>query len=141
MRDPKATLGEVIAPRRTVDAGERSEQPPRQADLRAPDEAVVVQYECHGCRVLIASDSYDMTSIKPLADALGIAAREHPRVVLEASSITFASSTFLNLLVLTRQTTDLRMAAPTPQVQRLLEITGIDTILKVRATVEEAATC
>ncbi|MFF3418184.1 STAS domain-containing protein [Streptomyces sp. NPDC002698] len=146
MRDPKATLGEVIAPRRTVDAGERSEQPPRQADLRAPDEAVVVQYECHGCRVLIcrvliASGSYDMASIKPLADALGIAAREDPRVVLEASSITFASSAFLNLLVLTRQTTDLRVAAPTPQVQRLLEITGIDTILKVRATVEEAATC
>ncbi|MFD5522229.1 STAS domain-containing protein [Streptomyces sp. NPDC127066] len=141
MRDPKVSLGEVIAPRRTANVGECSERSPGRADPRVPDGATVVQYECHGCRVLIASGSYDMTSIKPLADALDTAAREHPKVVLEASGITFASSVFLNLLVLTRQATDLRVAAPTRQVQRLLEITGIDTLLKVRATVEEAATC
>ncbi|MCX5008591.1 STAS domain-containing protein [Streptomyces sp. NBC_00638] len=141
MRDPKVSLGEVIAPRRMVGTGESSEQSPSQADLQTLERAAAVQYECHDCQVLVASGAYDMYSIKPLADALGTAAGKHPKVVLEASSITFAGATFLNLLILTRRATDLRVAAPTQQVQRLLEITGVDTILKVRATVEEAATC
>ncbi|MGW1963582.1 STAS domain-containing protein [Streptomyces sp. NPDC001935] len=137
MSDPKVSLGEVAAPGCTAIAREGSEPLRGQT---APRPAVI-QYDCHGCRVLVASGSCDMTSIKLLAVALRTAAREYSKVVLEASGITFAGSTFLNLLVLTRRSTDLRVAAPTPQVQRLLEITEIDTILKVRATVDEAATC
>jgi len=104
-------------------------------------QAVVVQYESHGVRVVGARGSFDIDSITYLADALAAARREHTRVVLDASGITFADSALLNLLILTHQATDLRAAAPTEQLQRLLQVTGVDTVLKVRATVEEAAAC
>ncbi|MFE1585046.1 anti-sigma factor antagonist [Streptomyces sp. NPDC058737] len=75
-----------------------------------------------------------MHSIEPSAVALEAATED-----VDASGIAFADSTLLNLLILTRQATDFRVAAPTRQVQRLLQVTGVDTVLKVRATVEEAA--
>ncbi|MEU1870195.1 anti-anti-sigma factor [Streptomyces ambofaciens] len=110
---------------------------------RAQDlgQAAVVRYEWCGVCVVGASGSYDVSSITPLSEALGEAAREHAKVVLDASRITFADSSLLNLLILTQRAVDLRVAAPTQQLRRLLDITGVDALLKVRATVEEAATC
>ncbi|MFD5450235.1 STAS domain-containing protein [Streptomyces sp. NPDC003470] len=113
----------------------------RGSRAQAPDQTVVVQYERCGARVVGARGSYDMYSVPPLADALDAAARECRRVVLDASGITFADSALVNLLVLTHHAADLRIAAPTQQVRRLLELTALDTVLKVRATVEEAAAC
>lgn len=104
-------------------------------------QAAVTRYEWDGVCVVAASGSYDLYSITPLSEALNAAVREYPRVVLDASRITFADSTLLNLLILTQRSVDLRVAAPTQQLRRLLEITGVDTVLKVRATLEEAATC
>ncbi|WP_436954603.1 STAS domain-containing protein [Streptomyces sp. SudanB182_2057] len=101
----------------------------------------MTQSECRGVRVISAHGSYDMCSVKPLAEALDAAAEEHRTVVLDASGITFGDSSLLNLLILAHQKTDLRVAAPTRQIRRLLEITGADTFLKVRETVEEAAAC
>ncbi|WP_238697010.1 MULTISPECIES: STAS domain-containing protein [unclassified Streptomyces] len=115
-----------------------------EADAGLPrtlDQVVMDQYAWHGAWVVAARGSYDMSSIGPLADVLGVAAREHPKVVLEASGITFADSSLLNLLILTRRAVDLRVAAPPQQLRRLLEITGVDAIIEVRATVDEAAAC
>ncbi|MEU9591595.1 STAS domain-containing protein [Streptomyces sp. NPDC048193] len=105
------------------------------------DDTMVVQYERCGAWVVAARGAYDLNSITALGAALESAAKEHPKVVLDASGITFADSTLLNLLILTRQAADFRVAAPTQQLTRLLELTAVDTVLKVRATVEEAATC
>ncbi|WP_338118896.1 STAS domain-containing protein [Streptomyces tendae] len=69
------------------------------------------------------------------------AAAEHSKVVLDASGFTFADSRLLNPLIPTHRTVDLRVAAPTRQLCRLLEITGVDALLTVRSTVEEAAAC
>ncbi|MGW7433364.1 STAS domain-containing protein [Streptomyces sp. NPDC054861] len=121
---------EAVA-RRPADAGE--------SRLGALDETTVGQYEHLGAWVVRACGPYDMDSITPLKDALRTATREHRRVVLDASGITFADSTLLNLLILTHQTADFRVAAPPQQLRRLLELTGVDTVLQVRATVEEAA--
>ncbi|MFF0647338.1 hypothetical protein ACFYVV_27475 [Streptomyces tendae] len=44
-------------------------------------------------------------------------------MVLDASGITFADSSLLNPLIPTHWTVDLRVAAPTRQLCRLLEIT------------------
>ncbi|GAA4960984.1 STAS domain-containing protein [Streptomyces heliomycini] len=109
--------------------------------LQVLDQAAVVQYEWCGVRVVGARGSYDSSSVTPLTDALATAARECSRVVLDASGVTFADSALLNLLILTRQATDLRVAAPTRQLRRLLQLTGVDTVLKTRETVEEAASC
>ncbi|WP_328863014.1 hypothetical protein [Streptomyces sp. NBC_00306] len=50
----------------------------------------------------------------------------------------FAESTFLNLLRM-RRLTDLRVAAPTPALNRLLDITGADQALALHATVANAS--
>ncbi|WP_055572791.1 STAS domain-containing protein [Streptomyces prasinopilosus] len=104
-----------------------------------PGRAAVVQYELGGAWVVVARGEYDMNSMGPLADALQTAARKHDRVVLDASGVTFADSTFLNLLMRVHPTTSLRVAAPTSQLRRVLEITGADTVLDIRDNVEDAA--
>ncbi|MFE4053149.1 STAS domain-containing protein [Streptomyces sp. YIM B13518] len=109
--------------------------------LQVLDQAAVVQYEWCGVRVVGARGSYDSSSVTPLTDALATAAKECSRVVLDASGVTFADSALLNLLILTHQATDLRVAAPTRQLRRLLQLTGVNTVLKTRETVEEAAAC
>ncbi|MFF6999029.1 STAS domain-containing protein [Streptomyces sp. NPDC008313] len=98
-----------------------------------------MQYERCGAWIIGARGSYDACTVPPLADALRTAAKEHQRVVLDASGIAFADSALLNLLILTHQATDFRVAAPTRQLRRLLQLTGVHTVLKTGATVEEAA--
>ena len=100
--------------------------------LRVSGQTTVVQYEWRGARVIGAQGAYDLHSITHLADALGAAAKESAKVILDASGITFADSTLLNLLILTHRTADLRVVAPAQPLQRLLELTGVDTVLKVR---------
>ncbi|MFF9001299.1 STAS domain-containing protein [Streptomyces achromogenes] len=101
----------------------------------------MTESEYCGAWVVSARGSCDMQSITPLAEALGTAAKQHRKVVLDASGIVFGDSALLNLLILTHHEADLRVAAPAQQMRRLLELTGTDTLLKVRATVEEAAAC
>ncbi|HZF91468.1 STAS domain-containing protein [Streptomyces sp.] len=128
---------EAVMPRLMSDVG--GKPVPEQATEHAPEGAAVIQYEWRGAWVVAAHGSYDIHSITPLADALGAAVRKHPKVVLDASAITFADSTLLNLLILTHQTGALRVAAPSRQLQRLCAITGVDTVLVIRETVDEAA--
>jgi anti-anti-sigma factor len=117
------------------DAG--GEQGSGRAGEQAP-EAALDQYEWRGAWVVAAHGSYDMHSIPPLADALGAAARKHRKVVLDASGVVFADSSFLNLLILTHQAGTLRVVAPPEQLQRLFEITGADNVLELRETVDDA---
>ncbi|MFC9502168.1 STAS domain-containing protein [Streptomyces sp. NPDC057002] len=112
---------------------------PEQVPERASQEPAVRQYEWHGAWVVTVLGAYDMHSITPLADALKTAARKYPKVILDASGVTFADSTLLNLLILTHRAGTLRVVAPSPQLQRLCEITGVDSILEVRETVDDAA--
>ena len=108
--------------------------------VSGPDLATAVhQYECCGAWVVAPHGSYDMHSIPPLAAVLDAAVRKHPKVILDASSVDFADSSFLNLLILAHQTGTLRVAAPPEQLQRLFEITGTDTVLEIRETVNDAA--
>ncbi|MFD5231244.1 STAS domain-containing protein [Streptomyces qaidamensis] len=112
---------------------------PQQAPAHTRPGAAPSQYERHGAWVVVARGAYDMDSITPLADALDAAVRKYPKVILDASGITFADSTLLNLLILTHQAGALRVVAPPPQLQRLCEITGVDSILETRSSVEDAA--
>lgn len=112
---------------------------PDQALGPAWEEAAPLQYECRGAGVVAAHGSYDMDSITRLTAALEAASRTYPKVILDASGVTFADSTFLNLLIHAHRAATLRVVAPSPQVRRLCEITGVDGFLEVRATVDEAA--
>ncbi|TQJ92432.1 STAS domain-containing protein [Streptomyces sp. SLBN-31] len=110
----------------------------QQLNGHAPPQSGVTQYERGGAWIVVAHGAYDLDSIDPLANALETAAAQHARVVVDASGLTFADSTFLNLLLTTHRQTDLRVAAPPPQLLRVLEITGADTLLDLRPTVEDA---
>ncbi|MFF8592537.1 STAS domain-containing protein [Streptomyces sp. NPDC015220] len=116
-----------------------AEQLPEQVDGPAQGGGAVIQYEWRGAWVVVAHGSYDLHSITPLADALETAARKHPKVVLDASGVAFADSALLNLLILVHRSVTLRVAAPPQQLRQLLEITGVDTVLETRETVDDAA--
>jgi anti-anti-sigma factor len=114
------------------------QEPSAHLNGHTPGRGAVVQYELGGAWVVVAHGNYDMDSIGPLADALRTAAQKHSRVVLDASGVTFADSMFLNLLLHIHPMTSLRVAAPTPQLKRVFEITGADTVLDIRASVADA---
>ncbi|MEV7030387.1 STAS domain-containing protein [Streptomyces sp. NPDC093272] len=98
----------------------------------------LVQREQSGAWVVAVVGAFDLTSTPALAAALEAGARSHARVVLDATGLTFADSTVLNLLLHVHRTTVLRVAAPPPQLARVLELTGADAVLDVRPTLEEA---
>ncbi|MFH9132829.1 STAS domain-containing protein [Streptomyces sp. NPDC017524] len=119
-----SSVGGILTPQRiTVDASYGSA--PRQ-------------YEYRGAWVIAASGEYDLASIAPLREALQAAARKYPMVVLDASAVTFADSAFLNLLILAHQTGPLCIVAPSRQVRRLFQVSGVDSVLKIRQTVADA---
>ncbi|MFF7205391.1 STAS domain-containing protein [Streptomyces sp. NPDC008141] len=97
-----------------------------------------VQYTAGDAWVVTAQGEVDLQNMAPLADALTEAAGNHSVVVLDTSAVTFADSTFLNLLLTMHRLTDLRIAAPAAGLKRLLDVTGADQVLTVRATVADA---
>ncbi|MFF7074884.1 STAS domain-containing protein [Streptomyces pseudovenezuelae] len=111
-----------------------------QVNVHVPEQTGLVQYERDEACVIVTHGAFDMDTIAPLAEALQTAASKHNRVVVEASDITFADSTFLNLLLQTSQQTDLRLVAPRQQLRRVLEMTGADKVITVQSTVDEATT-
>jgi anti-anti-sigma factor len=100
----------------------------------------VVQYGQDGAWVIVAHGELDVNTMAPFVEALETAASKHARVVVDAAGITFADSTFLNLLLNVHRLTDMRLAAPAAQFRRVLEVTGADTVLDVRASVDDAVT-
>ncbi|WP_459754940.1 STAS domain-containing protein [Streptomyces sennicomposti] len=100
--------------------------------------ATAIQYEWRGAWVVAARGSFDMQSVGPLANALDTAAGKCSKVVLDASGVTFADSSFLNVLIQAHQATTLRLVSPPRQLRRLCEITGVDAVLETRPTVDAA---
>ncbi|MFI5762397.1 STAS domain-containing protein [Streptomyces sp. NPDC051563] len=88
--------------------------------------------------VVAARGELDQDTLAPLEEALSTAADRYPLVVLDAAAITFGDSSFLNLLLRMHHLTTLRIAAPGEQLRRLFAVTGADTVLSVRANVEDA---
>ncbi|MFJ7591695.1 STAS domain-containing protein [Streptomyces sp. NPDC097617] len=88
--------------------------------------------------VVTAHGELDQDTLAPLETALASAADRHRVVVLDAGSITFGDSSFLNLLLRLHHLTTLRIAAPGEQLRRLFALTGADTVLSLHPTVEDA---
>ncbi|WP_030293368.1 STAS domain-containing protein [Streptomyces katrae] len=88
--------------------------------------------------VVAAHGELDQDTLAPLEEALRSAADEHRVVVLDAGSVTFGDSSFLNLLLTLNQLTTFRIAAPGEQLRRLFALTGTDTVLSLYPSVEEA---
>ncbi|MET7503249.1 STAS domain-containing protein [Streptomyces microflavus] len=88
--------------------------------------------------VIAPSGEFDLESLPPLKAQIDAAVATHGGVVLDASGITFADSSFLGLLLATHQHADLRIAAPSPVLTRLFSVA--DTVLHIHPTVQDAHT-
>ncbi|MFC9942506.1 STAS domain-containing protein [Streptomyces pratensis] len=109
-------------------------------DNSAPAHLPVVaaEGEINGFWVVRARGDLDSDSIDPLFIAMWQAVAGHDVVVLDASAITFADSSFLSLLIEVHQRTELRIAAPGTAVTRLLRIAGVDRVLRSFPTLDAA---
>ncbi|SHN06176.1 anti-anti-sigma factor [Actinacidiphila paucisporea] len=80
----------------------------------------------------------DVDNLEPLAARLKAAAATSPAVVLDARAITFGDSSFLRVLITVHRLTELRIAAPRPALQKLLELVGVDRLFPIYPSVESA---
>uniref|UniRef100_A0AAU2VI80 STAS domain-containing protein n=1 Tax=Streptomyces sp. NBC_00008 TaxID=2903610 RepID=A0AAU2VI80_9ACTN len=101
----------------------------------------IVPREDRGALVLAVTGDLDIDNVAPLGAALENAAAggEGP-VVVDLSDVSFADSTTVNVL-LQGQTLlgpRLRLAEPSPFMERLIGVLSLDSALPVFATVAEA---
>lgn len=99
---------------------------------------VAAEGEIDGCWVVRVRGEIDSDSVDPLFIAMWQAVAGHEVVVLEASAVTFADSSFLSLLIEMHQRTRLRVAAPAAAVTRLLRTAGVDRVIRTYPTLESA---
>ena len=99
-----------------------------------------------GALVVRPEGELDHDSVGPLREALERAVAAPPgRLVVDCGGLDFCDSTGLNLMLRAHAAAEqagvpLLVADPGRVVLRMLEITGADEVLAVRATVEEALT-
>jgi anti-sigma B factor antagonist len=95
--------------------------------------------------VLVVRGEVDLSSAPQLRQRLlGLATGGPRTVVVDLTGVSFIDSTGLGVLVsalkrLRAEGGDLRLAVDRPQIAKVLEITGLDTVFLVAPTVEEAA--
>ncbi|WP_411118320.1 STAS domain-containing protein [Streptomyces sp. 058-1L] len=75
-------------------------------------------------------------ALPPLEAEIREAVKAHGGLILDAANITFGDSTFLRLLLATHQEADLRIAAPSPAITRLISIVGADQVLNTHPTLQ-----
>ncbi|WP_097977042.1 STAS domain-containing protein [Streptomyces sp. gb14] len=88
--------------------------------------------------VLAPFGEFDLDSLPSLKAQIDAAVAAHGGVVLDAEGITFVDSAFLGMLLATHQHADLRVAAPSFTVARLLNVVGADMVLRIHPTVQDA---
>ncbi|PVC79126.1 anti-sigma factor antagonist [Streptomyces sp. CS065A] len=94
-----------------------------------------------GALVLTVSGDLDIDSVPPLGRALDAATTEgFGPVVVDLSGVGFADSTTVNVLLQGQAALGgrLRIAAPSPFVQRLIGMIGLDSAIPVLLDVDEA---
>lgn len=88
--------------------------------------------------VVAPQGEFDMQIAPSLTIELLTAAAGVGGVVLDASGITFADSAVLHALIETHGQTDLRIAAAPAHLMRVINLTGLETVLRLYPTLEAA---
>jgi anti-anti-sigma factor len=102
----------------------------------------VTQHAGHA--VVRPSGELDTASAQELGEAIRLGFEKGlPLVVLDLSAVTFIDSTATSALLqensaANEQGLSLRLAAPSAPVTRVLAMLGVDDVLDMRATVEDA---
>lgn len=94
-------------------------------------------------RVVSAAGEIDHQTGGALRDALDPADEPRPHAVLDLRHVSFMDSSGLNILLRAHHSHTtaggwLRLAAVQPVVMRILQLVGVDTLIDICETVEEA---
>ena len=91
------------------------------------------------CVVVRVEGELDMASASELEDAVSRVSSTTPHVVIDLSSCTFLDSTGMRVITETmRQAPRVSVVATDPGVLRVLELTAVDTMVPVHASVADA---
>jgi stage II sporulation protein AA (anti-sigma F factor antagonist) len=115
---------------------EKAQHPPRLGVVTATTD---------GIRVLTVTGEIDQNTIEPLRQALDVSGLPRPRIVIDLHQVTFMDSTGINALIgaykaVTAAGGWLRLAAPTDNVMRLLQLVRVHTIIDCHPTLRDALT-
>ena len=101
----------------------------------------MVVWQERGARIVAVTGHLDIDNIAPLDETLRKAAEDGAApVVVDLSAVTFADSTTVNVLLRAHTALGpaLRLAAPSVFLERLFTLTGLDTVLPLHGSVDEA---
>jgi anti-anti-sigma factor len=105
------------------------------ADLNTEGQAGITVRTAHqdGAPVISVAGELDLTNAKEVRSAIEAVVSDHgQRVVFEVSDLTFMDSSGIALLAsVTRQVREVELRDPTPIVRRLIEMTGLDKVLRM----------
>ena len=104
--------------------------------LAAPSRPTEIIDEFNGFNrvpVITVAGELDLTNAKQVSSAIEAALSGHgQRVVFEVSELTFMDSSGIALLAsVARQAREIELRDPTPIVRRLIEMTGLDQLLRI----------
>jgi anti-sigma B factor antagonist len=93
--------------------------------------------------VVTATGEIDVETAGSLSDSVTEALAQAPRVLLDLSAVTFIDSTGLGVLVRAHRAAEARggffaVVHPTPQNRKLVRVLGLDQLLHVYDTHEQA---
>jgi len=114
--------------------------------LRPVSAGTLQTEELAGCSVVALHADHDLSTADSLRDALETLRRNGRPIVVDLSAATFVDSAVLGILVAEHDQAEaegLRFSIvlgdpPSRSVQRLVELTRIDTVLNIVATRDEA---
>jgi stage II sporulation protein AA (anti-sigma F factor antagonist) len=100
--------------------------------------------EIRGIRRVSLSGRLDADGLRSVEDDFRAAATAEPNVIVDLSAVDFLASMGIRMLVAASQEQEqlggkLRLAGPDELTMRILKTTGIDQLVPVHATADEAA--
>ncbi|MER7309604.1 anti-sigma factor antagonist [Streptomyces griseoluteus] len=92
---------------------------------------------------LTVTGPVDLANASVLEQTVDEALNHHPTVILDLTGVTFCDSSGLNTLIRLRRRAqhsggELILAAPPPQMMRMLRITGADSVFTIHGSLAEA---
>ncbi|MFJ9523627.1 STAS domain-containing protein [Kitasatospora sp. NPDC101801] len=118
---------------------------PGQAGPDAAEDELRVEVRPGGdCVLVTVAGELDIETLAPAREAFTRALREHPVTVADLAGVTFCDSSGLGMLLQARANAlavggRLRLAAMSPSVRRLLELTGAAAAFGADATAAAVA--
>jgi anti-anti-sigma factor len=108
------------------------------------EQLTVVTHTAGECVILRLAGELDVTNAAEAEEAVRVAWQDSPsHLVFDLSRLTFMDSTGVRVLVRARRMATehqgtIALAGLTPSVSRIIEVTGLDQVIAVHATLDEA---